>query len=424
MKKNQVIYNIMWLVYEKLLVLVLQFFVGVKVANYYGENIYGKYSYAIAIVAFSPIFLEIINGRIIKEYYKNKVNRVISLITTVKTGIAILLFLCSLILYNYFEIPINKIIVLLMAENIFLVQTYGIENYFEYTLASKNVVIIDNFIKIISNILQYVAIYFKADIIIIPLIRLIMSILRCITLNIYYSIRYNKKIRIYFNKKFTFFLVKDSFYLWISFIAFIFYTQIDKVMIEKYLGTREVGIYSISLQLINVLSILLPAFQTSVYPKLLNLYKTCSYQKYLEVYLFLNTIITYIYLILIIISIFVVKKLFLYVYSSQYVLAINSYIILTISVLFRANGSLQSTHLTLKRITSKIFYKTVFGVILNVILNLYFIPKFGIVGAAISTSITQIFTILLLDIFISEYRENFYLQLKSFNPINFRRKNG
>ena len=62
---NKIVKNIGWLVVDKFLILFLQFFVGIKIANYYGGEIFGEYSYAMAIVAFSPIFLEIMNPRVI-----------------------------------------------------------------------------------------------------------------------------------------------------------------------------------------------------------------------------------------------------------------------------------------------------------------------------------------------------------------------
>lgn len=54
---RKVIQNIGWLMFDKFFILFLQFIVGVKVANYYGAELYGKYAYAISLVAFSEIFL-------------------------------------------------------------------------------------------------------------------------------------------------------------------------------------------------------------------------------------------------------------------------------------------------------------------------------------------------------------------------------
>ena len=165
--------------------------------------------------------------------------------------------------------------------------------------------------------------------------------------------------------------------------------------------------------------ILIGPFQNSIYPKMMELYRK-DYKSYYTLYLKLNTVFTQLYMVLSILSIVVVKYLFPHIYAAEYSPAILCYSIMTISVFFKANGALQTGHMTLKRITKKSFYKTLFGLILNIVLNLTLIPKYGINGAAMATSITQIFTIFIVDYFIKEYREQFFIQLKSFNPLNMR----
>ena len=61
--------NIAWLMFDQLFILVLQFAVGIKIANYYGAELYGKYNYAVSLVAFSAIFFELLNSRVIKKHY-------------------------------------------------------------------------------------------------------------------------------------------------------------------------------------------------------------------------------------------------------------------------------------------------------------------------------------------------------------------
>lgn len=421
MLKNKIVNNIGWLVIDKFLILFLQFFVGVKIANYYGGEVYGEYSYAMAIVAFSPIFLEIMNGRVIKEFYSQNFNRTVSVVTTFRNILAIGIFLITILTYPIFKE--NRLLYLMLLpltfDNVLLTMTIGIENYFEYKLLSKNIVISNNIIKIISYILQYVGIIFGYSILIIPIIRVFGSFLRVLILKKFYYKIFKEKVEFILDKKLIEKIVKDSYYLWISLIAFVVYTQIDKIMIGEMLGVTDVGIYSISIQLSGVLAILIGPFQNSIYPKMMELYKK-EYRSYQILYLKVNTMFTQIYLFISILSVIVVKYLFPYIYAKEYSPAVLCYGILTISIFFKANGALQTGHMTLKRITKKSFYKTLSGLILNIILNLTLIPKYGIYGAAIATSITQVFTIFIVDYFIKEYREQFFIQLKSFNPLNMK----
>lgn len=419
--ENKIIKNIGWLVVDKFLILFLQFFVGIKIANYYGSQVYGEYSYAMAIVGFSPIILEIINGRVVKEFYEGDFNKTVSSVTTFRNILSFILFLGAALSYPFFKenISLYLMLVLLCFDNLLLTTTAGIESYFEYKLLSKNIVISNNVVKIVSYVLQYIGLIMEFSILMIPIIRVLGSLLRMIILKRFYYKYFKEKVKIILDKKIIKTLVKDSYYLWVSFIAFVVYTQIDKIMIGKKLGVEEVGIYSIAIQLSGVLMILIGPFQNSIYPKMMELYRK-DYKSYYTLYLKLNTVFTQLYMVLSILSIVVVKYLFPHIYAAEYSPAILCYSIMTISVFFKANGALQTGHMTLKRITKKSFYKTLFGLILNIVLNLTLIPKYGINGAAMATSITQIFTIFIVDYFIKEYREQFFIQLKSFNPLNMR----
>ena len=185
-------------------------------------------------------------------------------------------------------------------------------------------------------------------------------------------------------------------------------------MIKQYLGVAEVGIYTIGVQLSTILAILLGPVQNSLFPKMMELYRR-DYKEYYNFYLFSNILITQFYLVVTVISIFVVKLLFGYVYAQEYTPAIGVYSILAVSIFIKANGSLQTGHMTLKNITKKSFYKTLISLVINIVLNAILIPRYGIDGAAIATLITQFTALFLIDFFIEEYREQAWIQLKSFN---------
>lgn len=421
---EKVIKNIGWLMFDQVFILLLQFFVGIKIANFYGGELYGKYSYALSIVAFSGIFFELLNGRVIKKYYTNKnFNKVVYNVTFFKNTIAILLFNIPII-YKFFYKIDNTLFYLLLficLDNILTTSTFGIENFFEFKLESRRIVVSNNVVKVISYILQYIGMILNLGIVYIPGIRCIGSLIRVLILKYQYKKVYLDKIK-YKKEKIDLNLIisiiDEGKFLWLTFISFLIYTQMDKIMIEYYLGIEDVGIYSIGVQLSAILAILIGPIQNSLFPKLLELYKE-DYKKYYNFYLLSNTMITQFYLWITFISILVVKYTFNYVYSKEYTGAIAVYSILAFSILIRANGSLQTGHMTIKNITKKSFYKTLLSLVVNIILNMILIPKLGINGAAIATLVTQFIALFLIDFFIEEYREQAIIQLKSFNTIYF-----
>lgn len=91
----------------------------------------------------------------------------------------------------------------------------------------------------------------------------------------------------------------------VKFYWFLIYTQTDKIMLGLMLGNEEVGIYSIAVNLMQVLAILITPIQVSIFPKMLELYK--NYKEYYNFYFKLNTVVTQLYLFLSILSIIVVN---------------------------------------------------------------------------------------------------------------------
>lgn len=421
---KKIFFNIIWLIFDKVFILLLQFFVGVKIANYYGATLFGQYSYAISLVAFSNIFFELINSRVLKKYYtKNNFNILVFNTNFFKNSIAIILFFIPIIYKFFYKIKIDDtlfcLLLLLCLDNVLMTATSGIENFFEYKLEAKRIVISNNIVKIISYFLQYICMILNKGIIFIAIVRCIGSLIRVIILKYQYNSSYlgkleNKSVKL--DIKLIVKIIDESKYLWFSFVSFLIYTQTDRLMINHYLGVEEVGVYTIGMQLSNILAILIGPIQNSLFPKFLELYRN-DYQKYYNFYKLTNTIITQFYLIITLISIIVVKYTFKYVYSSQYDGAILIYSILAFSVFIKANGSLQTSHMTIKNITQKSFYKTLVSLILNIILNILLIPKYGINGAAIATLITQFIALFLIDFFIKEYQEQAIIQLKSLNLI-------
>lgn len=414
--------NIVWLMFDQVFILVLQFLVGIKIANYYGAELYGKYNYAVSLVAFSAIFFELLNSRVIKKYYtEENFNNVVFNVNFFRNTMAGAIFFIPIVIK--FTVGMDNLIfymlMLMCLDNILTTATYGIENFFEFKLESRRIVISNNIVKVISYSLQYICMLLNMGIVVLPAIRCIGNLIRMGILKYQYRNAYLlklKNIERRIDKTLLFKIIDEGKFLWISYISFLVYTQVDRLMIKYYMGVAEVGIYTIGFQLSAILAILLGPVENSLFPKMMELYRK-DYKEYYNFYLFSNTVITQFYLIITLLSIVVVKLLFGYVYAQEYTPAIGVYSILAVSIFIKANASLQTGHMTIKKITKKSFYKTLISLVINIILNAILIPKYGINGAAIATLITQFVALFLIDFFIEEYREQALVQLKSFNSI-------
>jgi O-antigen/teichoic acid export membrane protein len=96
--------------------------------------------------------------------------------------------------------------------------------------------------------------------------------------------------------------------------------------------------------------------------------------------------------------------------SASSILVIHIWTSVFVFVGFASNQQLVLEHL------SKIsFYRTLFGVASNVILNFILIPVWGSMGAAVSTLIAQGFSSWLSNCFFKESRPIFWLNINAFN---------
>ena len=63
-----------------------------------------------------------------------------------------------------------------------------------------------------------------------------------------------------------------------------------------------------------------------------------------------------------------------------------------------------------------------FGMVANILLNLFLIPKYGILGAAVATLISQFVASVLTPVLFKKTRPSFFMMLKSLFLINVLKK--
>lgn len=416
--KSKLLKNILWLLFDKVFILFLQFFVGVKIANYYGSEIYGNYTYAMSIIAFSPVFLEIINARVVKKYYDdNDIGIVIRSVTLLKKIVSVfIVIICIVISLFSSNKELLVFLIILSINNMFIVSTFGLENYFEFKLESKYVVIANNLIKLVSYIFQFLLISMNYSIIYIPIVRLIGSFIRIFIIHFYARKLNIRRLDDRFDFNILRNIIVESRYLWISSISFIIYTKIDSIMIANILGTKEVGIYYIGLQLMKMTSILIIPYANSLFPKLLLAYKENNIV-FEKMYVKYTCIITYTYLIILIISNIGVPLLFGFVFNKEYNQAIQIYFILSMTILIRAHYSLRGSYFTINNYTQIMLYGTLMGAFFNIILNFILIPIYGMNGAAIATVLSPLISVNIPGFIFKEGRKQLMLSYCSLNVI-------
>lgn len=411
-KSNQILKNIYWLIIDKLFVLFLQFFIGIKIVNYYGSENYGYYSYAISIFAFFPIIIDLLNARVIKVKISEDESRIIT-IKKIYSLMSLLSIIIIILLKKYIEAELYYLLIMFSINNLILSNSLGIELFYEYKLKSEKIVYSNMIAKVLILLFQYLCIYYNKSIYYIAISQILGNFFRYLIILYFFKKDFTfekKKIIDYMLIKE---IVKESKYFWIANTANIFFIQMDKIMLGGIIGVKEVAIYTIAIQLIAIIEIPMIPIVNTVFGHLINKFNK-GYKEYIEELAKLNTIVTISYIFIALLSSLVVEKSFNLFYNQEYSEAINVYKILAIGSVLKANALFRSSHLTLIKKGKILLTTNLVGMGFAILLNYIFILKYGILGAATATVLSRI-TITISGVYYKEGKEWFEIQLKSFN---------
>lgn len=420
LKKNiNIIKNIFWLFVDKILFIALNFVILIKVANFYGKYDFGLYQYAFNINLILSFFIRCIDGNVVKKYleidnesnvlFQASIIRIFLSFISFIFGILFLLFLNQESNFEnlYFLLLLNTVL-----DNI----SFGIMIFFEYKLLSKKFVISSNIGILISVIFQIFALKNGFPIISVVYSLLIASLVKAILLYYQFFKSYTLEISKFFDKKLIFNLIKESFPISISLTSFLIFMRIDQVMIGNMLSLNEVGIYSLAVQMTQVMTLIIKPIQVSFFPSMVKQF-FINKRKYYKKYVFITSASTYLFLLLSIIVLIFLPLIFTKFIASQYIDSLYIFQFLLLGTFFLYNSVLTSNHVVIIKQTKIIMYISIITAILNVGLNYILIPVFSIKGAVISTIISQLFASLFLNLLFKKSRNLFYLQLKALNPL-------
>jgi O-antigen/teichoic acid export membrane protein len=110
---------------------------------------------------------------------------------------------------------------------------------------------------------------------------------------------------------------------------------------------------------------------------------------------------------------FLSERLVTVLYGDTYKDAAQVLMIYIWAGVFVSLGVASGAWLTSQNLQNHAFYRTFFGAIINVIMNLVLIPIYGMIGSAIATVIAQMMAALLFDVFSSKTRIGFFMKLKT-----------
>lgn len=413
------LFNTNWLFLEKVFRLSVSFFVGIYIARYLGPEKFGMLNYAISFVylfgAIAGLGLRSILVRELVKGNRERVNQLLGTGFVLQTLGAIVLVLtvnASGALVNTEDIYFYLILFISLG---MLFQSFQvIDFYFQSKVLSKHTVKVHIAVVAIVNLFKLYLVFVNADLLYFAMAYFIESFILAIGFVLVYK---KQKLNIFdwrFDKSVALSLLKDSWPLMLSGIVVNIYMKIDQVMIKHFLGATEVGLYAVAARLVEAWYFIPTILSASLSPAVINAHKKSLKlfnQRLVRLYSFYTWLSIIITLFMVTSASFLITLLFGEAYSGG-VATLQIYALSTIATFV---GMSTSQYLIAKNLTKISFYRTLIGMIVNVLLNIILIPRYGIEGAAVATVLS--YGIATATIFLFKDARNQYRNLlKSFNP--------
>lgn len=406
--KNKVVKNAGWIIGGKLANKLLAFLVGILTARYLGPSNFGLINYAAAYTAFFASLCTLgINSVIVKDFldHPDEEGKTI--------GTALLLralssFLSAVMIVGIVSIvdrdePLTITVVALCTIGL-LFQIFDTLNYwFQARLQSKY--------SAIASLISYVVVSAYKIILLIAgksikwfavASALEYIILAVFLLTVYFA-NGGPKFKVSVHKARELLTTSSSFI--ISGLMISVYACTDRLMLKQMLDEASVGHYSLASSISVMWAFVLSAIIDSLYPGIVQSYgkNTLEFQrKNRQLYAIVFYLSIFMSLLICVFS----RPLVEILYGPAYIPAVSPLRIVVWYTAFSYLGVARNAWIVCENKQKYLKYIYFGAALINVVLNLLFIPQWGASGAAAASLITQIATTAFLPAFIRELRPN------------------
>jgi O-antigen/teichoic acid export membrane protein len=411
--------NSIFLFLDQILKMTFGFIVGIYMARQNGPDYYGTFGYVLAIstlfTSFSGFGIESI---VVRDLLKPRLNLTQYLQTAfwIKTLGGFISLLMSFFIFSIFnlESPKTQILIYIYI-SISMLQGFEILDLY---LQSKTQTILIIKRKLIFYLFSFIIklILIKNNVVIEWLVASYFIDQLLISVMYYFMIK--KVIHPKFNFNFFFKhklaknIISKSWPLMFSSFVIIIYMKIDQVMLKFYSNISEVAFYSAALKLSEIWYIIPSIFSIVIFPNLIkarhhnietfnNLITKC-YSFFLWTAIFISICMS-----------FFSKFTIIFIYGNSFLPSVDILLVHIWTSIFVFLGVLSSKYFIIQNLQIYSLYRTFAGALLNIILNFILIPKYGGIGAAYATLVSQFMASYMFNVFTSKTRENFFLQTRS-----------
>ena len=411
--------NLLWLLIEQGGRVLSTFLITILIVNHSGAEKYGGFALSLAIfTALGAIVALGMDAILFKRFISNENNETELIETScfLRLILAVTVVISVSLLNIYTDVLFVEILNVLVIG--FLFDSFlSFKDYFAANLRNKFYTYSTLLSLLLQLLLTYVLVEQSVDVFYFSFAYLLAKVIQAVSLYAFYFNEKHTAIRPRLNKKLAKDLLKSSFPMMLAASIGLLYSLQDQFFIKYLLNEHELGIYAVGVKMILVF-IILPTLVSNVfYPSLVNKFhqeSSKAYTKQLEsIYVLFFILGVGMCILLYSCSELIIGALF----SSEFSGSVDIMKVYSLLLILSFFQSINNKVLILHGFEKIIFKRALFALAINAVLNFTLIPKYGIIGAAYSTVLSELFVVLSYA-FMPETRFVFINQLKAVLLIN------
>ncbi|SIN79205.1 flippase [Salinivibrio sp. ES.052] len=429
-KYKKYLNNTFWIIGDKLTNLVVGFLVTVVVARYLGPEDFGLFSYAISVsTLFSVIGHMGISGLVVREIVKKPSERGVTLGTTFGLkllGMSTGYFFLLLYAFIYEGVSSMEFQALAIAGAILLVKPFDIIDFwFQAFVQAIYVAYARLLALVVSAVIKLVFVSLGLSVVYFVTANLIQAIAIAILFILVYKFKSELKLNEWhFSWEKAKELLSQGWIVYLGSFFAVIYLKVDQIMLRWFEGSESVGIYSVAAQLSEAWYFIPVAIVSSLFPKLIKLKEKDPEQfnkRLQQLFDLLFIVAVGVAVIMSLLSEWIVLLFF----GDYYIDSANVLVIHIWAAIFIFMRAAFSKWILIENVLFFSLITQGTGALVNVVINYFLIPKFGVQGAAYATLISYAFASFFSLALYSKTRPIFVMMAKSvISPIRYYKFKG
>jgi len=411
--------NMGWLMFDRIVRMGMGLFVGVWVARYLGPVEFGSLNFALAFVAlFATVTTLGLEGIVIREVLRDgeATQEILGTALALRSAAGLLAVGLSIVAVRLIQSQDREALLLVSILSLTLVfQAFDtIDIFFQSQLQSRVTVWAKNSAFLIFAVVRVWLIHIKAPVWGFAAASSAEIALGAAGLIVGYHLSGGRIFAWRSRGKRALQLLKQSWPLLFSGMAIMIYVRLDTVMLKIMQGDLAVGLYSAATRVSEVWYFIPTAIVSSVSPSILRTKDDPKlfYGRLAKLFSLMTLTACVIGSLVALASHAIIRIL----YSNSYGAAAPVLAVHIWASVFVFLGVAQTPWDLSKNLLTLSLYRTLAGAVINAAMNLYLIPRYSAMGAAIATVVSYAISAVFANAFSARTRPIFFMQMRSFVP--------